>query len=475
MKIEIKVPSGGESVNEADIARWYNASGDHVLKDAPLVEFETDKSSLEVVAEASGFLEILHDTGETVDVGTVIGRIDTAAEAPAAKKAKPTKPGAAAPASPAPAPQEPAPPPPGQAVAEEADPGKTSAVMDPTMPSPAARKMMFENRLSALDIDGSGPHGHITKADVLHHLERVHEQALQQHHTLNEHPLEGNTPIEAMDETLPLDPPSLVVPSIPPVLPAAKFAPPPVNVAAAPAAESAQAETRGSRRQPMSRLRKTIASRLVESQQTTASLTTFNEIDMSAIMGIRSSYKESFKKKHEIGLGFMSFFIKAVTQALAEFPDVNASVDGNEIVYHDYCDVGIAVSTPKGLVVPVIRSAEAMPFHQVEQTVMDLALKGRDGKLSLDDLSGGTFTITNGGTFGSMLSTPIINPPQSAILGMHNIVQRPVAVDGEVVIRPIMYVALSYDHRIIDGSGAVRFLVKIKELCEDPTRILLEL
>lgn len=462
MKIDIVIPSGSESVTEADIARWYKKAGDSVEKDEPVVELETDKSSMELSAEESGTLSILFEAGSTVEVGAVIGSIDTEGGAPLVAEIAEDEPDDAAEAD--------------EPVQENA--GKTSAVMDPTMPSPAARKLMIEHGISALDISGTGNRGHITKADVLKHLQLVEEQTVQQHSRtlkLHEHPLEGNMPIEATDETMPFEstvrtPPDLPRPSEPPRLPAPPVPLPPVEAPAQPGAAA-----RGERREKMSRLRKTIASRLLSSQQSTATLTTFNEIDMSAIMGIRKSYKEVFKKKHDIGLGFMSFFIKAASQALQEFPDVNAAIEGNEIVYHDYCDIGIAVSTPKGLVVPVIRSAETLAFHEVEQSVVELAIKGRDGELTLDDLSGGTFTITNGGIFGSMLSTPIINPPQAAILGMHNIVERPVAVDGKVEIRPIMYLALSYDHRLIDGSGAVRFLVKVKELCEDPTRLMLAL
>ena len=292
-------------------------------------------------------------------------------------------------------------------------------------PSPAAEKLIQEKQINPADIQGSGKDGRITKQDV-----EAHKPAQVQA------PAKKETPVKEV----PVDP-----------------------------------SKRGTRRENLSRLRKTLMKRLVEAQQTTASLTTFNEIDMSAVMDIRKKYKDSFKEKHNIGLGFMSFFTKAVTIALKNWPLINAMIEGEEVVYHDYCDIGVAVSTPKGLVVPVIKNAESLSFAGIESAIRNFALKGRDGKLTIDDMTGGTFTITNGGTFGSMLSTPILNRPQSAILGMHNIVQRPTAVNGEVKIRPIMYVALTYDHRLIDGAEAVQFLVNIKNLLEDPTRLLIDI
>lgn len=295
-------------------------------------------------------------------------------------------------------------------------------------PSPAAEKLIQEKQLNKADITGTGKDGRITKQDV------ENTPATKQVETKKEIISQSNLQEKAIDP-----------------------------------------KQRQTRRENLSRLRKTLMKRLVEAQQTTASLTTFNEIDMSAVMDIRKKYKDSFKEKHNIGLGFMSFFTKAVTIALKNWPLINAMIDGEEVVYHDYCDVGIAVSTPKGLVVPVVRNAESLSFAEIESAIRNFAFKGRDGKLTIDDMSGGTFTITNGGTFGSMLSTPILNRPQSAILGMHNIVQRPTAVNGEVKIRPIMYVALTYDHRLIDGAEAVQFLVNIKNLLEDPTRLLIDI
>ncbi len=294
-------------------------------------------------------------------------------------------------------------------------------------PSPAAEKLMQEKQLNQTDIKATGKNGRITKQDV-----------------------ENTNPTPA--------------------------APTPTKQALAiPTHPVTDPKQRTTRREKLSRLRKTLIKRLVDAQQTTASLTTFNEIDMSAVMDIRKKYKDSFKEKHNVGLGFMSFFTKAVTIALKNWPLVNAMISGEEIVLHDYCDIGVAVSTPKGLVVPVVKNAESLTFAGIESAIRNFALKGRDGKLTMDDMTGGTFTITNGGTFGSMLSTPILNRPQSAILGMHNIVKRPTAVNGEVKIRPIMYVALTYDHRIIDGAEAVQFLVNLKQLLEDPTRLLIDI
>jgi 2-oxoglutarate dehydrogenase E2 component (dihydrolipoamide succinyltransferase) len=422
MIIDIIVPKAGESVTEADIASWMKEDGDFVNMDEAILELETDKASLQMAAESAGQLQILVAEGETVLVGDVIGKIDTSKVGAAPAPVKEEAPVVAAP-TPAPAAATPAP------VAANPAPialATTDAggVMNEKIPSPAAKKLIIENNLSVQDIPASGKGGRITKADVLSVLSTT--------------PQKTSRPV--------VEPPSPVV-----------------------------LGDRPKRLERMSRLRRTVAERLVEAQKTAAILTTFNEVDMSGIMNIRKLYKEKFKSKYDVNLGFMSFFAKAASNALAEFPIMNAQVDGTNIVYNDFVDLGIAVSTPKGLVVPVIRDLQDMSFSEIEKTIIELAIKGRNADLTPDDMSGGTFTITNGGTFGSMLSTPILNRPQSAILGMHNIVQRPVAVDGQVVIRPIMYLAVSYDHRIIDGSDAVRFLVKIKEYLEDPTRIMLEL
>jgi len=425
MIIDIIVPKAGEAVTEADIASWMKEDGDFVQMDEAMLELETDKASMELAAEQAGQLKIIVPEGETVQVGDVIGQIDTSAsgEATPAKEAKK---------------EEPAP-----EVKEEPEPAKEpEVVVDPNdlsqkTPSPAARKIIIENGLSVQDIPASGKGGRITKADVLAHL-KLREQQLK-----IPSPIQTQTPEPA---------------------PAPK----------GPVIDPADQE-RGVRVERMSRLRRTVAERLVEAQKTAAILTTFNEVDMSGVMDLRKKYKEKFKEKHEVGLGFMSFFTKACCMALKDYPVINAQVDGNNIIYHDYADIGVAVSTPKGLVVPVVRDAQDMSFDQIEKKIVELAIKGRNADLTPDEMSGGTFTITNGGIFGSMLSTPILNRPQSAILGMHNIIQKPVVVDGEIVIRPMMYLALSYDHRIIDGAEAVRFLVKVKECIEDPTRILLDL
>ncbi|HMR45867.1 MAG TPA: 2-oxoglutarate dehydrogenase complex dihydrolipoyllysine-residue succinyltransferase [Bacteroidia bacterium] len=396
MKVEIKVPSPGESITEVQIARWIKKDGDYVERDEEIAEIDSDKATLSLVAEADGVLKTLVGEGENIAVGSIACIIDTDAkpvtnakvskeEKPKEDKPKEVKPVAAA---------------------------KSEGYASGT-PSVAAAKMIKENNLKSENVQATGKGGRITKGDVL--------QTLQ-----------------------------------------------------TPAAVQTAPQSREQRREKMTMLRKKLSQRLVAVKQETAMLTTFNEVDMSAIMNIRKQYKDVFKEKHGVGLGFMSFFTKAVCEALKSFPAVNAQIDGEEILYHNYCDVGIAVSAPKGLMVPIIRSAETLSLAQIEQQVIDLATKARDSKLTIDEMTGGTFTITNGGVFGSMLSTPIINPPQSAILGMHNIVERPVAVNGEIVIRPVMYVALSYDHRIIDGRESVGFLVKVKQMLEEPVKMLFE-
>ncbi|WDE96812.1 2-oxoglutarate dehydrogenase complex dihydrolipoyllysine-residue succinyltransferase [Lentisphaera profundi] len=415
MNIEIVVPAAGESVTEADVARWFKEDGEFLELDEPMVELETDKASLTITAPAAGILHIKVAEDETVNVGDVIAILEESAASPASSAAD-------------------------EEVEEETDDASNAE-----MASPAARKLIAENSISAQDIPATGKDGRITKEDVIQHL-------AQREKVLN------------------------IPSSIPNVQDVAKKVATPAPVAAAPSpAPVANTSARGTRTEKMSRLRRTIAQRLVDAQQEAAILSTFNEVDMSAIMDLRKQHKDEFKEKNEIGLGFMSFFTKATAIALKEFPIMNAQVDGSTILYHDYVDMGIAVSTPKGLVVPVIRDCDELNFSGIEKKIRELALKGRDMDLTPEEMTGGTFTITNGGSFGSMLSTPILNRPQSAILGMHNIVQRPMAVNGKVEIRPIMYLAVSYDHRIIDGSDAVRFLVKIKTLLEDPTRILLEL
>ena len=515
MKVNIVVPSAGESVSEAEIAKWAKKSGEIVKLDDVILELETDKATLEVNAEAEGQLKITVEEGEVVRVGQVIGSIDTSVSSstPTEKKglinlpkkettSRNTSMGSridiVVPAA-------------GESVSEaniaqwfkktgdsvvmdevllelETDKaslevtaetsgklnikiqsgmvqvgdvlgfimineeGTRQSVLDNTSsppgstqkddsdhyakghPSPVASKLMAETGIKSTDVVGSGKDGRILKQDV----SQLSEPNV----------LMGADPKSVKGEIR-------------------------ENISKIPNVQVKG--TRIEKKSPMSRLRKTIATRLVDAQRTAAMLTTFNEVDMSAIMGIRKKYKEQFKDKHEIGLGFMSFFTKATCSALKAWPVINASIDGNDIVYRDYCDIGVAVSTPKGLVVPVVRNAELMSFSEIESTILSLAQKGRNGKLTAEDMTGGTFTITNGGTFGSMLSTPILNKPQSAILGMHNIVNRPVAVGDNVEIRPVMYLAVTYDHRLIDGAEAVQFLVHIKECIEDPTRILLDI
>ena len=397
MTIDIKTPVLPESITDGELLEWRKAAGESVERDELLVEIETDKVVLEVLAPQSGVLtEILIGDHNRVESDTPIARL---------------QPGAAAKAEPA----QPAPP---VAAAAPAAAGARQ--------SPAARKLITEHQLAPGAIPASGKDGRLTKGDVLRHLE---------------------TPQTA---------------------PAAAPASPP---AAAPAAPTGERRTE---RQPMSRLRRTIARRLVQAQQQAAMLTTFNEINMQAVMALRTQHREAFQTRHGSRLGFMSFFVSAATQALMRFPLVNAQIDGEDIVQHHYVDIGIAVASERGLVVPVLRDCQHLSFAAIEQRISDFGQRASAGQLSLDELSGGTFTITNGGVFGSLLSTPIINPPQSAILGMHSIQQRPVAVEGEVVIYPMMYVALSYDHRLIDGQAAVQFLVTIKQLLEDPARLLLD-
>ncbi len=414
MAVDVKMPNVGESVQEGVIHKWRFKSGDFVNRDDVLVELETDKATVEVVAESSGAIEIIKKQGETVAIGEVMARIDTSATAPAGG-AKP----AAAPA-PSAVPITP-PAPPTVTAAPPAPPPVTQASSMPL--SPAVRRMTEEHGISPGSVHGTGKDGRITKGDVIAHME-------------------GGAPA-----TAPSPAPAMMRASVP-------------------------AGVRTERREQMSLLRRRIAERLVHAQETAAILTTFNEIDMSNVMKIRNDYKDKFKEKYGVGLGFMSFFIKAAVEALKTYPAVNGWIDGNDIVYHDFYDIGVAVSSNRGLVVPVIKDADHLSMAELEMAVGDYGKRARDGKLSVDEMTGGTFTVSNGGVFGSLMSTPILNPPQSAILGMHKIQERPVVVNGEIVIRPMMYVALSYDHRIIDGKESVSFLVKIKELVEDPTRLL---
>jgi 2-oxoglutarate dehydrogenase E2 component (dihydrolipoamide succinyltransferase) len=512
MALQIKVPAVGESITEVTIANWLKKDGEAVQADEIIAELESDKATFELRAETAGVLKIVKQQGETVPIGEVICEIDAngqAGAAPAPKKEEAAAAAAKPAATPAPAASAPKAtggvkemkvPAVGESITEvtistwlkkdgdtiqiddiiaevESDkatfelPAEATGILrivatagttlpigglicrievtdgaatsakqesaaapaqaagDKTYaaghPSPAAAKILDEKGIAAAQVAGSGVGGRVTKEDA----QKAQAQA-------------------------PASKPAESKPAAAPAVPAV-------------------AGARTQRREKMTSLRKTIAKRLVSVKNETAMLTTFNEVDMKPIMDLRSKYKDQFKEKYGVGLGFMSFFTKAVCVALKEFPAVNASIDKDEVVYNDYCDVSIAVSTPRGLVVPVIRNAEALSFNQIESEVVRLATRGRDGKLSIEEMTGGTFSITNGGVFGSMLSTPILNPPQSAILGMHNIVERPVVKNGEIVVRPIMYLALSYDHRIVDGRESVSFLVRVKELLEDPGRLIL--
>ena len=425
MATEVKVPALGESITEGTLAQWLKKAGDAVALDEPIASLETDKVTVEVPAPAAGVLaETLVNEGDTVAVGATIARIDEGG-----KVAAPAEQGAATtPVNPPGAGEAPA-------LREEAPAAEDDHIM--TM-SPAVRRAVLEHHVDPTRIKGTGKDGRLTKDDVLAAAAKGQKSGA---------PSTAKTPE-----------PSAPAPSPAPL----------------PKAQAATGD-RKEERVKMSRLRQTVARRLKEAQDTAAMLTTFNDVDMSAVMEARSRYKELFEKKHGIRLGFMSFFVKAVALALRDVPAVNASLDGDEIVYRDYLDVSIAVSAPRGLVVPVLRNAHAMSFAEIEKTIADFGRRAKEGTLTADEMQGGTFTISNGGVFGSLLSTPILNPPQSGVLGMHRIEERPIAKDGQVVIRPMMYLALSYDHRLVDGREAVTFLVRVKEAIEDPTRLLIDL
>ncbi|MGZ3722344.1 MAG: 2-oxoglutarate dehydrogenase complex dihydrolipoyllysine-residue succinyltransferase [Bdellovibrionales bacterium] len=422
---QIKVPAVGESITEGTIAQWNKKSGDFVKRDEVVMVLETDKASVEVVAEADGVLTTKAKAGDIVKVGSIVGEIDTnakGASAPAGASASPS------PAKPAPI-----------AAAPSNGNGSSKPVGAPSVSktetmSPAVRRVVSEGGLDPESIPGTGKGGRLTKADVMG----------------------AGATASAM-----------------PVKSTPSAAPAPVSIFKSPATKTSTGEEIV--REPMTTIRRRIAERLVEAQSTAAILTTFNEIDMTEVMALRAKYKEKFEKKYGIGLGFMGFFVKAVIEALRSYPRVNAFIDGNDIVYHNYYNIGVAVGTEKGLMVPVLKHTEHMSLAEIEMQIKNYANKARDGKISIDDLNGGTFTITNGGVFGSLMSTPILNPPQSGILGMHKIEERPIAIKGQVVVRPMMYVALSYDHRIVDGSESVSFLVRVKDCIEDPSRLLLEI
>ena len=417
MSIEVRVPALPESVADATILAWHKQPGDAVRRDDNLVDLETDKVVLEVPAPGDGVLrEIYFKDGETVQADALLALLGDATEAVRAVAPSPRgeKPAAAQPAA-------------------DASPAAPAASEGEPVLTPAVRRLIKELNLDPHEIRGTGRDGRILKSDVMNYLD-------------SREPSETDKELSAL--------------------------------AAAPASAAASANAPGQRpeqRVPMTRLRARIAERLVQAQQSAAILTTFNEVNLQAVQDLRKRYQDRFEKEHGIRLGFMSFFVKATVEALKKFPVVNASVDGNDIVYHGYYDIGIAVGSPRGLVVPILRDADQLGFAEVEKAIKDFGRKAQDGALTYEELTGGTFTISNGGVYGSMLSTPILNPPQSGILGMHNIVDRPIAENGQVVIRPVMYVALSYDHRLIDGREAVNFLVTIKQALEDPARLLLQI
>ncbi len=416
----MRVPTIGESVTEVTLSQWLKGNGEFVQLDEPICEFESDKATLEFPAEASGKLEWVASEEDDLEIGALVAKIDTSVKAPTGTNGSSGTPKTE------------------KETAEKEELVTTTEVQTKESyasghPSPAAAKLMRENNLSVTDISPSGKDGRISKEDVMQAIAR-----------------KTKTPAPSTPKNgQPASSPKVVSP--------------------------VAAFSRESNRKKMSRMRRTIARRLVSAKNNTAMLTTFNEVDLSKIMAIRKKYQEEFVKRHEIKLGYMSLFSKACAQVLIEMPNVNAQIDGDHIIYHDFVDISIAISTPDGLVVPPVKNVESLKLHEIELSIKELATKARNGKLTLEEMTGGTFTITNGGIFGSMMSTPILNEPQSAILGMHTIQQRPMAVDGEIKIRPMMYLALSYDHRVIDGSTSVTFLVKVKQLLEDPVKLLLDI
>jgi 2-oxoglutarate dehydrogenase E2 component (dihydrolipoamide succinyltransferase) len=459
MATEIRVPTLGESVTEATIGQWFKKVGDSVAADEPVVELETDKVTIEVPAPSAGVLEsIAANPGDTVNVGALIGAIGVAG----AQVAVTPKPAAPAPAAvPQPA-----------AVAAEPAP-KANGVGVP--PAPSAQKIIAENNLNEADINGSGRRGQILKEDALAAAARP--AAVTSGTVVQMPSAMSGSAAAPVPQAKPAPAPvaAAPAPAAPAPAPVAATAAPAPSAPAAPRAPVAVEDDAREERVKMTRLRQTIARRLKEAQNTAAMLTTFNEVDMKPVMDLRNKYKEVFEKKHGVKLGFMGFFTKAVTHALKEIPAVNAEIDGDDLVYKNYAHVGIAVGTDKGLVVPVVRDADQMSIAGIEKEIGRLGKLARDGGLSMADMQGGTFTITNGGVYGSLMSTPILNAPQSGILGMHKIQERPVVVEGQVVVRPMMYLALSYDHRIVDGKEAVTFLVRVKESLEAPERLVLDL
>ncbi|MFA5983018.1 MAG: 2-oxoglutarate dehydrogenase complex dihydrolipoyllysine-residue succinyltransferase [Methylococcaceae bacterium] len=423
MSIEVLVPNLPESVSDATLVAWHKQAGEYVNKNENLADLETDKVVLEVPAPSSGYLsKILKQGGSTVVAGDLLAILDNEASVKTEAEAMPEA---------SMAPEEP------EAVEEESD-------ADIAL-SPSVRRLIAEHNLNPANIKGSGKSGRLTKTDVLDHINTQRQQEIQA--TEPTTPAQAPTPSNVTKLETSLKPTNI-----------------PANI-----------DLRPEQRVPMTRLRAKIAERLLQAQQNAAMLTTFNEINMQSVLDLRNQYKTRFEEKHNIKLGFMSFFVKASIEALKRFPVINASIDENDIIYHGYYDIGIAVTTPRGLIVPVLKDADQLDFAGIEKSIADYGAKARAGTLSYDDLKGGTFTITNGGIFGSMLSTPILNPPQCAILGMHAIKERPVVENGQIIARPIMYLALSYDHRLVDGRDAVQFLVTIKECLESPAHLLLNI
>lgn len=457
MKKEVLAPSSGESVTEVSVLKWAKQNGDFVKSGDLLAEIETDKATLEVIAEHAGAFQMLKPVGERIAVGTPIAIIDTDVTAATTPNASPPP---RAPMPPAPGSiatpamtQPPIPPRPASMESQMPMPPGLQPGGSQPLPnlSPAARRVAEQFNLDADQVSGTGKDGRVTKGDLLQVAPPV--------------PNMGMPTIGAMSTPPPISAPSSLSAGMPASAPRAPAATP-LQPSTPPTVANVPISKAGERRVPMSMLRQKIAERLVHAQHTAAILTTFNEVDLSSVMSLRAKHKDAFKAKHGVNLSFMSFFAKAAISALKAIPEVNATIDGKDIVYHDFYDIGIAVGTERGLVVPVVRNADQLSFPEMEKKIGELAIRGRDGKLSLAELTGGTFTISNGGTYGSMLSTPILNPPQSGILGMHKIMDRPVVVQGKIEIRPMMYLALSYDHRIIDGKGAVTFLVHLKECLE---------
>jgi 2-oxoglutarate dehydrogenase E2 component (dihydrolipoamide succinyltransferase) len=443
MATEIRVPALGESVTEATVGKWFKRAGDQVTADEPLVELETDKVTLEVPAPAAGVLsEILVNAGDTVAVGAVLGAIQAddgkAAATPVTKAPEPVKESKPAPAKPAAEPI---------ALQREPVPREEFGAYDEMPPSPAARKLLTEKGIGVAGLHGSGRRGQVLKQDVL-----------------------AVAPVARAGATAESSAPGVASAAAALLARAPEpKAPPSPRPPIAPEDESREERVR------MTRLRQTIAKRLKEAQDTAAMLTTFNDVDMSAVMALRREYRAAFEKKHGVKLGMMGFFVKACVQALKDIPAVNAEIDGTDIVYKNYYHIGVAVGTERGLVVPVLRDADRLSLAQIEAAIADFGARARDGKLGLEEMQGGTFTISNGGIYGSLLSTPILNAPQSGILGMHRIEERAVVRDGQIVARPMMYLALSYDHRLVDGKEAVTFLVHVKDAIEDPKRLVLDL